>query len=121
MTSPVRIDDELYASAKIVGSLMSRSAAQQVAHWARIGRGIESSESVSHQAVVEALSGRRDYDTLTPQEQAIVRAEWAERVEARREALDLARELAAEGRTYVELDDDGDVVRRVPAADPRTS
>ena len=37
-TSPTRIDDELYASAKVVGSLMSRSAAQQIGHWARIGR-----------------------------------------------------------------------------------
>ena len=34
-TSPTRIDDDLFASAKAVGEVMSRSASQQVSHWAR--------------------------------------------------------------------------------------
>lgn len=119
-TSPTRIDDELYASAKVVGSLMSRSAAQQIAHWARIGREIEAAGSVSFRAVAAVLAARQNYDGLTPEEQAVVRAEWAERMDARREGLDLAQEFADEGRSYVELDDEGAVVRRAPAAD-RTS
>lgn len=120
-TSPTRIDDELYASAKIVGPLMSRSAAQQIAHWARIGRELESAGSVSHRDIADVLAARRDYDQLTSQEQAVVRAEWAERMDARREALDLAREFSAHGRTYVELDDDGRVVRREPSIEERAS
>jgi hypothetical protein len=111
-TSPTRIDDDLYASAKLVGPLMSRSAAQQIAHWARIGREIEAADSVSHRMVADVLAARTDYDTLTAQEQAVVRAEWAERMDARREGLDLAREFADERRTYVELDEQGNVVRR---------
>lgn len=120
-TSPTRIDDELYASAKIVGPLMSRSAAQQIAHWARIGRELESGGSVSHRDIADVLAARRDYDQLTSQEQAVVRAEWAERMEARREALDLAREFSAQGRSYVELDDDGRVVRREPSIEEPSS
>lgn len=119
-TSPTRIDDELYASAKVVGSLMSRSAAQQIAHWARIGREIEAAGSMSPRAVAAVLAARRNYDELTAEEQAVVRAEWVERMDARREGLDLAQEFADEGRSYVELDDDGTVVRRMPAGD-RTS
>lgn len=111
-TSPTRIDDELYASAKAVGQLMSRSAAQQMAHWARIGRELEAAASVSHGDVAEVLAARQEYDTLTTHEQTVVRAEWAERMNARREALDLAREFSDQGRPYVELEEKGQVARR---------
>lgn len=118
-TSPTRIDDELYASAKIVGELMSRSAAQQVSHWARIGRELEAAGQVSHRAIAEVLAGARDYDQLSDLEQAVVRSEWAERLQARREQLNLAEEFAARGRaSAVELDDDGTVdTRQLDGAD----
>lgn len=109
-TSPTRIDDEVFTSAKIVGPLAGRSASQQVTHWARIGRALESSSSVSISSIMAVLGARRDYDSLTAEEQAIVRAEWAERMQQRREALDLATEFEAEGRPWAELDDDGEVV-----------
>jgi hypothetical protein len=115
-TSPTRIDNELYASAKLVGGVMSRSAAQQIAHWARIGRELESSHSVSHSTIADVLAGRREYDALTEREQAVVRAEWTERIGARREELNLADEFASAGRSYVELDADGNVVHH-PRAD----
>ena len=116
-TSPTRIDDELYASAKVVGSLMSRSAAQQIGHWARIGRELEAAESVSHRDIEAVLAGRRDYDQLTAHEQAVVRAEWAERMDARRHDLDLAEAFSGQGRSYVELDEHGHVVRRDPSVE----
>lgn len=111
-TSPARIDDDLYASAKLAGSVQSRSASQQVAHWARIGREIEASASISHREIAEVLAGSRSYDDLDPKEQAVVRAEWAARMDERRDALDLAAEFTGAGRTWVELDDKGRVVER---------
>ncbi|MGZ4693814.1 MAG: TA system antitoxin ParD family protein [Acidimicrobiales bacterium] len=114
-TSPTRIDDELFASAQLVGPLMSRSASQQITHWARIGRELEAAGSVSQRAIADVLAARQDYDQLTAEEQAVVRAEWAERIDARREALDLAQEFSDQGRSYVELDDDGEIVRRGPS------
>jgi hypothetical protein len=111
-TSPARIDDDLYASAKLVGGVQSRSASQQVAHWARIGREIEASGAISHKDVAEVLAGGRSYDSLSPKEQAVVRAEWSGRMDALREALDLAQQFAAAGRTWVEVDEDGAVVER---------
>ncbi len=116
-TSPTRIDDDLFASAKAVGEVMSRSASQQVSHWARIGRELEAAASVSQRTVAAVLAGERSYDRLTAEEQAVVRAEWSERIDARIAALDLARSLAAEDRSFVELDDDGRVVRRAAPAD----
>ncbi len=111
-TSPARIDDDVYAAAKLVGALMSRSASQQVAHWAWIGRELEAADSVSHAHIAEVLSGARSYDGLSDEEQAAVRAEWSERLTVRRERLNLASVFAAEGRSWVELDDDGNVVTR---------
>ena len=111
-STPTRIDDELFESAKVVGNLMSRSAAQQIAHWAKIGRELESAKGVSVRAIAEVLAQRSSYDALTDEEQAIVRAEWAERIEERRAALDLTGEFAAQGRSWVELDDAGEVVER---------
>ena len=111
-STPTRIDDELYEEAKLVGALLSRSAAQQITHWARIGREIESSGGISSRAITEVLSRRLSYDSLSDDEQAIVRAEWAARMEGRREALDIAGEHAAAGRSWVELDEEGRVVER---------
>ena len=111
-TSPARIDDDLYASAKLVGEVQSRSASQQVVHWARIGREIEASTVTSYKEIAGVLAGSRSYDTLSPRDQAIVRAEWATRMDARRRDLNLAREFGAAGRSWVELDDDGNVVER---------
>jgi hypothetical protein len=111
-TSPARINDDLYASAKLAGDALSRSASQQVVHWARIGREIEASGSISHKEIAEVLTGSRSYDSLSPKEQAVIRAEWSARMDAIRAALDLAQQFAAAGRTWVELDDDGNVIER---------
>ena len=96
---------------------MSRSTAQQIAHWARIGRELESSRSVSQQAILRVLRGDACYDGLSADEQAVVRAEWVERMTERRESLDLAAEFVAAGRSFVELDETGDIVEHRPAAD----
>jgi hypothetical protein len=117
-TSPARIDDDLYASAKLAGEVQSRSASQQVVHWARIGREIEASTSVSHKEIAEVLAGSRSYDSLSAKDQAVVRAEWSARMDAMRASLNLAEQFADAGRTWVELDDDGNVVER--AKDTKT-
>ena len=117
-TSPARIDDDLYASAKLAGEVQSRSASQQVAHWARIGREIEASSAISHKDIAEVLAGSRSYDSLSAKEQALVRAEWSTRMDVAREALNFAQQFGAESRTWVELDDDGAVVTRTGASKP---
>lgn len=111
-TSPTRIDDDLYASAKAAGAAMSRSASQQIAHWARIGRELEAARSVSVRDVAAVLAGDADYDELDAHGQAVVRAEWAERMSARRAALDFAREFRQAGEPYSELDEAARAVRR---------
>lgn len=120
-TSPsIRVDGEIHASAKLVAPVMSRSAAQQISHWARIGRELESAQGVSASDIANVLVGRRSYDTLGDEEQAVVRAEWAERLVALRASVDLQDEFAAEGRTsWVGLDDQGNLVERFASGETK--
>ncbi|MBK5306865.1 MAG: hypothetical protein JJD92_09285 [Frankiaceae bacterium] len=118
-TAPTRIDEDVATAAKAAGQLLSRSAAQQINHWARIGRELEASKNVSQRDIGQVLAGRASYDALNVREQAIVRAEWNERMTALRETLDLAAEFSAAGQGWVEGDGEGNVVDRGRDAAPR--
>ncbi len=120
-STPIRIDAELYAAATGAAAIMSRSTTQQIAHWARIGRELEASPEISIEHVVQVLRGAKDYDALRTEEQAVVRAYWAEKMATLAAALRLDQKFAAEGRPYVELDDSGAVVRHDPEPRPAAS
>jgi hypothetical protein len=113
-TSPTRIDGDVFESARHLGAMMNPSASPQITHWARIGRELETSGRVALREIAKVLTGEGSYDQLGPEEQAVVRGEWSELVEARVERLDPARTFTAQGRAHVELDDAGAVVRRTP-------
>jgi len=110
MSPSIRIDKEIHSAAKLVASVMSRSAAQQISHWARIGREFESTNT-SAAAVGSVLAGHRNYDDLDDSEQAIVRAEWEERLTIRHNTFDLRAALVADGeREWVGLDEHENLV-----------
>lgn len=114
-TIPTRIDDDLFAAAKAVGAVVSRSAAQQINHWARIGRQLEASAHISQPDITRVLSGEISYDAVNAHAQAAVRAEWEERMTALREGLDFTAELNATGGTWAEADPKGRPVLHPPA------
>ena len=114
-TKPVRIDAEIHAAAERVAGTLSRSVAQQLTHWARIGQHVEAAPSVSHAKIVAVLDGKGSYDDLLNDfEQAAVRAEWAERVESRRRDLNLVEKFEESGQSWVGLDDEGAVTEHDP-------
>src|SRR5947208_6732166 len=115
-TMPLRVGDELLASAKLAADASGRSAAQQIGYWAKLGRELERSGTVSVREIAEVLAGARSYDDVDPKAQASVRAEWDARVEARRAALNLADVFASEGRSWVETGPDGETVRHAGAS-----
>src|SRR3982750_3172278 len=92
--APTRIDDDLFAAAKAAGAAQSRSAAQQVNHWARLGRQLEASGRVSQRDIARVLAGTHSYDDLDALGQAVVRAQWDEQLTAAREKLDFTGRLA---------------------------
>src|SRR5687768_4326330 len=116
-TMPLRVGDDLLASAKLAAEASGRSAAQQIGYWAKLGRELERSGTVSVREVAEVLAGARSYDDLDPKAQAAVRAEWSARIETRRAALNLVERFTAEGRSWVEAGPDGNTVRRPTAGE----
>lgn len=111
-TIPTRIDEGLFEAARAAGALYSRSAAQQLAHWARLGRELEASPSVTHDAIARVLAGQAVYDDLPDPAQAVVRVEWDDRVAATLAELDFTKGLHTAGEPWAEADEDGNLVRR---------
>ncbi len=106
---PIRLDHELDASAREVARMMSRSVAEQVSHWARLGRELERSPDVSVAKVQAVLAGQSSYDTLSATEQASVRTAWDEQLSAQLETLNLHTLFVAKGHRHAELDAQGHV------------
>lgn len=109
-SQPTRLPADVYESALAAASVSSRTVPQQIAHWARIGRELEMSPGVNHSAIARVLVGSGSYDSLSEQEQAIVREEWANRINAQRDTLNYAAQFAADGDSYSEVDEHGNVI-----------
>lgn len=115
-TMPTRVDGDLFAAAKSSGAVHSRSAAQQIAHWARIGRELEASTGVSQRDIEAVLRGDGSYDALQDREQAVVRGTWDEQIAERLSSLNLEQKFESAGVEWVEADDEGNLVARGPGA-----
>ena len=111
-SQPTRLPADVYESASAAAPITSRTVPQQIAHWVRLGRELEMSPGVNHRLVARVLAGEGSYDSLGEEEQALVRADWAQRVETRVQELDYAARFEADGDSYSELDDDGNLVVR---------
>ena len=109
---PTRVDGDLFDAAKSLGAVNSRSAAQQINHWARIGREFEASGRVSQRDVERVLAGDGSYDELSERAQAIVRANWDEQIAERIASLDFEAEFAESGEKWSQADAGGQVVAR---------
>lgn len=109
-TTPTRFDAALFESAQAAGARTHRSAAQQLAHWARLGRELEAAAGLSQRDIDRVLAGQLSYDDLGDREQAAVRTAWREGVDADLASLDLRARFAAQGRTrWSEADHEGNV------------
>jgi hypothetical protein len=111
-TMPTRIDGELFEAAKTIGAVTSRSAAQQIAYWARIGREVEASPNTNQRDIQRVLAGQADYDALGERAQAVVRASWDERISDLRSRLNLAAEFTEAGRSWTDADEQGHAIVR---------
>ncbi len=109
-SQPTRLPADVYESALAATRVTSRTVPQQIAHWARIGRELEMSPQVNRRQIARVLAGAGGYDSLSEQEQAIVREEWADRVTTLRSHLDYAGEFEAAGESFSEVDEDGNLI-----------
>jgi hypothetical protein len=112
-TMPTRVDGDLFDAAKSVGAVNSRSAAQQISHWARIGREFEASGRISLRDIERVLAGQASYDDIGEPAQAVVRATWDQRIAERIASLDFEDEFTQMGETWSEGDESGHVAQHV--------
>ncbi|MGE2732513.1 TA system antitoxin ParD family protein [Mycolicibacterium vaccae] len=109
-----RVAADLMDSAAAEGARQSRSAKQQLDHWARVGRAVASQHSVARRKVEAALAGDIHPRDLTDEEGVVFNAEISAAIQERLATADYGAVLAARGITTVAIDDDGAIVRYQP-------
>jgi hypothetical protein len=109
-----RFASDLLDAAAVEGAHQSRSAKQQLDHWARVGRTVSSYHSARRRRVEAALSGTTALSELTPEESLVANAEIDAAIAERALDLDVGAVLAGMGVATVALDDDGRLVRYDP-------
>lgn len=76
-----RFAADLVESAAAEGARQSRSAKQQLDHWARVGRAVSSQHTAARRRVEAALAGDLALRDLTPEEGVVFNAEISAAIE----------------------------------------
>lgn len=109
-----RVAADLMDSAAAEGARQSRSAKQQLDHWARIGRSVSAQHSAARRKVEAALAGGVELGELTTEEGVVFHAEISAAIEESLADTDYGALLAARGITTVALDESGQIVEYPP-------
>ena len=109
-----RVAADLVDSAAAEGARQSRSAKQQLDHWARVGRAVSSQHTASRRRVEAALAGDLALGDLSVEEGVVFNAEISAAIEESLARTHYGAELAARGITTVALDDAGDLIEHRP-------
>ena len=116
-SSAVKISAELAESARRESAISARSMTQQIEYWARIGRAVERSPSVSMSRVQAALKASLDYDALNADERAVVLGRVEAHVFDPRGNSSLHRQFRKAGRSYSAVDEHGSMVKVLPSGE----
>lgn len=111
---PTRIAPDVYAAAQQAARQQSRSAAQQIDYWVRIGQGLSLLQSASRRRVEAVLAGTLPMRALRPDERLLVNAELDAGVAVKAQSTPLGAAVAADGVTTVALDEQGRLVEYRP-------
>jgi hypothetical protein len=109
-----RFAADLMDSAAAEGARQSRSAKQQLDHWARVGRAVSSQHSAARRKVEAALAGDTPLRELTAEEGVVFNAEISAAIQESLAGADYGKTLAGRGITTVAINDDGEIVQYCP-------
>lgn len=109
-----RFAADLLDAAAAEGARQSRSAKQQLDHWARVGRAVSSGQTAARRRVEAALAGELELADLSEEEGVVFNAEISASIEEQLSAGDYGRVLAGRGVTTVALNDKGEIVEHRP-------
>jgi hypothetical protein len=111
---PTRVAQDLLDSAGVEGARQSRSAKQQLDHWARVGRAVSMKQTAARRRVEAALAGELPERDLTPDEQTVFNAELDASISQAARGISFGEVLAARGVTTVALNEKGVLTRYHP-------
>ncbi|HEX2284556.1 MAG TPA: hypothetical protein VHI10_06970 [Mycobacterium sp.] len=109
-----RVAADLLDSATVEGARQSRSAKQQLDHWARVGRAVSAQHTASRRRVEAALAGHLELTDLSVEEGVVFNAEISAAIEESLARTHYGAVLAAQGITTVALNDAGEIVEHRP-------
>jgi hypothetical protein len=109
-----RFAADLVDSAAAEGARQSRSAKQQLDHWARVGRAVSIQHTASRRRVEAALAGDLAMSELSVEEGVVFNAEISAAIEESLARTNYGGALAARGITTVALNEAGDIVEHRP-------
>lgn len=109
-----RFAADLVDSAAAEGARQSRSAKQQLDHWARVGREVSSLHTAARRRVEAALAGDLELRELNVEEGVVFNAEIAAAIQENLAEINYGRELAKRGITTVALNESGEIVEHRP-------
>lgn len=109
-----RFAADLLDSAAAEGARQSRSAKQQLDHWARVGRAVSSQHTAARRRVEAALAGDLELSELSVEEGVVFNAEIAAAIQENLAEANYGELLARRGITTVALDDAGEIVEHRP-------
>ena len=111
---PTRVAADLFEAAAVEGARQSRSAKQQLDHWARVGRAVSMSHTAARRRVEAALAGDLPEHKLSTEEATVFNAELDTAISEAAAGVSFGAVLAARGIATVALDDDGVLTRYEP-------
>jgi hypothetical protein len=112
--TPTRVATDLVESAAAEGRRESRSAKQQLDHWARVGRAVSMRQTAARRRIEAVLSGELPLSAVGADERVVATAEQDVRIQERAQVANFGAYLAEEGVTTVALDDKGNLVEYRP-------
>lgn len=109
-----RVAADLVDSAAAEGARQSRSAKQQLDHWARVGRAVSSQHTAARRRVEAALAGDLELRELSVEEGVVFGAEIAAAIQEGLADANYGAVLTGRGLTTVALNEAGDMVEHRP-------
>jgi hypothetical protein len=109
-----RFAADLLDSAAAEGARQSRSAKQQLDHWARVGREVTSQHTAARRRVEAALAGDLELRELSVEEGVVFNAEIAAAIQENLAKSNYGELLAKRGITTVALNEAGEIVEHRP-------
>lgn len=109
-----RFAADLFDSAAAEGARQSRSAKQQLDHWARVGRAVSSQHTAARRRVEAALAGDVSLQELSVEEGVVFNAEIAAAIQENLADSNYGERLARRGLTTVALNEAGEIVEHRP-------